>query len=170
MADDVKTMLHSAPGRRVLGALDAKVPAPVLTAIVGAAMQAYAWQAGVIMDASSAHMVAGVALSLLSAALALAAMAVFYRARTTINPLDPRRARLLVTGGVYRWSRNPMYLSLLLLLVAFAIRLDAVLVWLGPCAFWAYVTRFQILPEERALAERFGAAYLAYCHRTPRWL
>lgn len=94
----------------------------------------------------------------------------FWRVRTTINPLDPGKASYLVTNGIFRMSRNPMYLSLLLLLVAYAIRLDSLTIWLGPLIFAAYVTRFQILPEERALAEKFGEAYLDYKHRTRRWI
>ena len=87
-----------------------------------------------------------------------------------MNPLEPANAANLVTGGVFRLSRNPMYLSLLLLLVAYAVRLDAPAVWLGPIVFVAYVTRFQIHPEERALEAKFGPAYLQYQLRTRRWL
>ncbi|GGC15296.1 hypothetical protein GCM10007205_25290 [Oxalicibacterium flavum] len=112
----------------------------------------------------------GVGLAQISGVIALVAMACFWHARTTINPLDPRRASQLVTSGIFRWSRNPMYLSLLLLLVAYAIRLDSFAVWIGPIAFVAYVTRFQILPEERVLAEKFGDAYVAYKDRTRRWI
>ena len=71
---------------------------------------------------------------------------------------------------MFRISRNPLSLSLLLLLVAYAVRLAAPAVWLGPILFVAYVTRFQIHPEERALQEKFGDAYRRYQTRTRRWL
>ena len=104
------------------------------------------------------------------ALIEVAALVTLWRSRTTINPVHPERARRLVTGGIYRVSRNPMYLSLLLLLAAYALRLDAWAAWLGPLGFWAYVTRFQILPEERVLADKFGPDYRRYRERTRRWL
>ena len=105
--------------------LETKLPAPVIAALVGAAMKWSARAAGVAIDPSVLRMQLGVGLSQLSAALALAAVAGLWWARTTLNPLQPAKATSLVTGGVYRVSRNPLYLSLLMLLVAYAIRLDA---------------------------------------------
>ena len=102
--------------------------------------------------------------------MALAAFVTMSRARTTINPFSPMRAAHLVTGGPFRFSRNPLYLSLLLLLVAYALRLDAWQVWLAPAVFAAYVTWFQIIPEERVLRRKFGDAFVRYCARTRRWI
>ncbi len=150
--------------------LETRIPAPVVALAAGAAMKLYTRGAGVRIDPSLLRMHLGVGLSQLSALIAIAALAGLWWARTTINPLDPSRASRLVTGGMFRWSRNPMYLSLLLLLVAYAIRLDSWLVWLGPALFFAYVTRFQILPEERVLSAKFGNAYHDYLRRTRRWL
>lgn len=138
--------------------------------IIGVLMKWYAHLGNIRMDPSTIRMEIGVGLSQLSIVIALMAMACFWHVRTTINPLTPSKASSLVTNGIFRISRNPMYLSLLLLLVAYAIRLDSLAVWLGPLIFVAYVTRFQILPEERVLAEKFGEAYLAYKHRTRRWI
>jgi len=155
---------------RLARSLETKVPAPVVAIVVGACMKLYAMAAGVTLDPTAWRMVAGVALSQASAGLVLAAAASMFRARTTINPFSPNRASSLVTGGIFRVSRNPMYLSLLLLLVAYAVRLDSPLVWLGPIAFVGYVNRFQIGPEERALKAKFGEAYLRYRSHTRRWL
>lgn len=150
--------------------LETRIPAPVIALLLGALMKLYALLAPVPIDTSPLLAEVGIRLSQLSAALALVAFASFRLARTTINPLDPSRASTLVTGGIFRLSRNPMYLSLLLLLVAYAVRLDSWVEWLGPVLFAAYVTRFQIIPEERILAVKFGEAYAAYRHRTRRWL
>lgn len=106
----------------------------------------------------------------LSALVAIAAFAGFWQARTTINPLQPDRASVLVTHGIYRFTRNPMYLSLLLLLVAYASQLGTWAAFAGPVAYVAYITRFQILPEERVLLSKFGAEYDAYRRRVRRWL
>lgn len=150
--------------------LETRVPAPVVALLLGALMKLYALLAPVAIDTSPLWAEVGIRLSQLSGALALVAFASFRLARTTINPLDPARASTLVTGGIFRVSRNPMYLSLLLLLVAYAVRLDSWVEWLGPALFAAYVTRFQIIPEERILAVKFGEAYAAYRNRTRRWL
>jgi protein-S-isoprenylcysteine O-methyltransferase Ste14 len=150
--------------------LETKVPAPVVAAIAGAAMKLYAMRSGIVIDPTPLRMYVGLAFAQASGVLALAAAATLWHARTTINPFTPANATSLVTGGVYRLSRNPIYLSLLLLLLAYAIRLDAPAVWLAPVLFVAYVTRFQIQPEERVLQAKFGDAYRQYQARTRRWL
>ncbi len=100
----------------------------------------------------------------------LAAASLFKRAQTTINPLDPRKTTALVTGGIYRWSRNPMYLGLLLLLAGWAIHLGTLSPFAVPPLFALILARLQILPEERALRERFGDDYERYCRTVGRWL
>lgn len=104
------------------------------------------------------------------AGLDLAGLWAFRRARTTINPLKPQRTSALVSGGVYRLTRNPMYLGMLCLLLAWAVYLGQPGTLLGPVVFVAYMTRFQIVPEERAIRERFGPEFDAYCARVRRWL
>ncbi|MGY0195254.1 methyltransferase family protein [Leptothrix sp. BB-4] len=150
--------------------LDTRIPAPFIALAAGLVMKGSAVLAGLRIDPSAWRMHVGIALSQLSALIAVAALVTLWRSRTTINPVHPERARRLVTGGIYRVSRNPMYLSLLLLLSAYALRIDAWAAWLGPLGFWAYVTRFQILPEERVLADKFGPDYRRYRERTRRWL
>jgi protein-S-isoprenylcysteine O-methyltransferase Ste14 len=150
--------------------LETKLPAPVVALFAGAAMKFYAGSNSIAIDPSAWRMDLGVTLAQASALLALAAVFTLIRARTTINPLQPSRATTLVTGGVFRFSRNPLYLSLLILLVAYAVRLDSLAVWLGPVLYLLYVTRFQIIPEERVLQERFGETFSDYRSRTRRWL
>lgn len=150
--------------------LETKIPAPVVAIAIGGLMMLYARIAEVSIDTSPLLAEVGTRISQLSAVIALFAFASFGLARTTINPLDPSRASALVTNGIYRITRNPMYLSLLLLLVAYAVRLGSLVEWLGPILFAIYVTRFQIIPEERILERKFGAAFLAYKSRTRRWI
>ena len=149
---------------------ETKIPAPIIAITAGGIMKLYAGTAHISIDASPVLAEVGILLSQFSAVIALLAFASFMLARTTINPLDPSRASSLVTGGIFRVTRNPMYLSLLLLLVAYAVRLGSWVEWLSPVLFVAYVTRFQIIPEERILAVKFGAAFLAYKNRTRRWI
>ncbi len=94
----------------------------------------------------------------------------FDRAGTTVNPLHPTSSRALVTTGLHGISRNPMYLGHALLLFAWACWLQHPLALIGVPPYIAYVTRFQIVAEERALAETFGATYQAYRARVRRWL
>lgn len=130
-----------------------------LSAWLDAGRIAFGWQIPVAI----ALLVAGVVLM-------AAAAASFVTARTTINPLKPSRASRLVTGGVFRLSRNPIYLGDLLALAAIAVWFGqaANIAWLA--AFVWYIDRFQIRPEERALRSLFGTEYVAYCARVRRWL
>lgn len=150
--------------------LETKLPAPVIALLLGVAMKWFALRHPEIVDPTPWHKWTGVALAQISCLIALAAFITMARARTTLNPFAPTRATHLVTGGVFAFSRNPLYLSLLLLLAAYAIRLGAWPVWLAPVAFVAYVTRFQIVPEERHLRDKFGDAFAQYCLRTRRWI
>jgi protein-S-isoprenylcysteine O-methyltransferase Ste14 len=125
---------------------------PALTIEVGAR----AWLAG--------------ACGLLGVACSVLGVVSFRRARTTVNPLTPGATTTLVVSGIYRVTRNPMYLGFLLLLLA-------EIAWLGSAvalpvvpAFVLYLTRFQIAPEEAALRSRFGAEFQAYTHRVRRWI
>lgn len=104
------------------------------------------------------------------AALGLAGTVHFRRARTTVNPLKPHKASALVVQGVYRFSRNPMYLGMLAGLLAVALGLARPWALLGPLSFFVWIDRLQIPPEEAALAQRFGADYAAYRQRVRRWL
>jgi len=103
-------------------------------------------------------------------ALAIAGVVSFRKARTTVNPLQPGTATTLVASGIYRLTRNPMYLGLLLVLAGFVWFFgNAAGVLLLPL-FVAYMNRFQIGPEERALRGRFGDGFDAYQRSTRRWL
>lgn len=110
------------------------------------------------------------ALGVLGLGIAAAALVQFQRRGTTYKPEHPDAASALVTGGVYRISRNPMYLGMALILVALALALGSAAALLATPAFMAVVTFAQILPEERALSDKFGDAYRAYRARTGRWI
>lgn len=86
---------------------------------------------------------------------------------TTLDPIHPEQSRTLVTTGVYHLSRNPMYLSLLLWLLAWGCWLQGG--WWGVLPFWLWMDKVQIPREERALGARFGHDYRDYCRRVRRW-
>ena len=117
-----------------------------------------------------AAMALAVVLFLAGAAFTLSGVLAFRRANTTVNPTTPEASATVVSTGVYARTRNPMYLGMLLALLAWAVALDSLTALLGPIAFVLYMNRFQIAPEERALHEKFGAAYDAYCAGVGRWI
>lgn len=115
--------------------------------------------------------IVGVLLLGAGVALSLRAFGAFSRAETTFDPHDPTSATTLITDGVYRFSRNPMYLGMMLLLLGWGLWRGSIIAGLlGSATFVALVTRFQIVPEERALAENFGDEYTAFTASTRRWI
>ncbi len=94
----------------------------------------------------------------------------FRRAKTTVNPIKPESSSSLVTSGIYRHSRNPMYLGFLLILAGWAALKANLVTFLVLPAFVAYLNQFQIKPEERALRSLFGDEFKAYCSTVRRWV
>ncbi len=102
--------------------------------------------------------------------LAVSGIRRFKKVKTTVNPLKPARASSLVTSGVYKKTRNPMYLGVFFLLIGWGFFLGNAYSLIFPFLFCLYMTRFQIQPEERALEAIFGEEYLKYKKRVRRWL
>lgn len=153
-------------------ALELKIPPPALGLTLALLMWA---TARLLLDLPAEPFVSSrwpwtLTLVLIGIGFDLSGLLAFQRARTTVNPLAPERSSALVMSGVYRLTRNPMYVGMAIFLIAFAIHLGSLWTLLGPLAFVAYITRFQIIPEERALRERFGDDFVAYCSRVRRWL
>jgi len=150
--------------------LELKIPPPIVALLVGVAM----WKIASVLPSLDVplffrEVTTGVLL-LVGAAISFPGFVALIRARTTFNSMKPKATSSLVTGGIYRFTHNPMYVSLLLILVAWAIFLSSAWVLVGPVAFVLYINRFQIKPEERVLAEMFGTAYTEYKGRVRRWL
>ncbi len=102
--------------------------------------------------------------------VALAGLVRFRQAATTVNPMRPDNASSLVVSGIYRVTRNPMYLGMLLILAGWAVWLAHPLSLLGLPLFVVYMNRFQIRPEEAALRAKFPEAFDAYARAVRRWL
>lgn len=103
-------------------------------------------------------------------AVALSGVLAFRRAKTTVDPRVPQQSSSLVIRGIYRYSRNPMYVGFLLLLMAWAFYLTSAAALALLPLFVLYMNRFQIAPEERHLLRKFGAEYQAYLTQVRRWL
>ena len=102
--------------------------------------------------------------------VAISAVVVFRSFGTTVDPRSPDRATHLVVSGVFRYSRNPMYLGLLCLLIAWAVYLSNVLAFVGVPLFVGTMNRLQIHLEEQALQRQFGEKYRDYRKRVRRWI
>jgi protein-S-isoprenylcysteine O-methyltransferase Ste14 len=98
-----------------------------------------------------------------------AAIRKFGQAGTTVNPHQPEQTSALVTGGIYAWTRNPMYLGLTMVLIGWATSLGTLTPFAGPVLFVLLIEWVQIHPEEHALSVRFGKEYADYCARVNRW-
>ncbi|WP_220782601.1 methyltransferase family protein [Shewanella sairae] len=106
----------------------------------------------------------------LGMASAIAGVISFRQARTTVNPLKPESTSALVTSGMYKFSRNPMYLGMALALCAWAVYLASLCSMFGIVGFMLYMQRFQIAPEERALETIFGQEFIDYKKRVRPWV
>ena len=95
---------------------------------------------------------------------------VFRKARTTINPLSPDKSTAIVQGGPYAFTRNPMYLGMALILLGHGVFLANALSLVAVAIFCAYITAFQIIPEERLLLRKFGDGYASYMAVVRRWI
>jgi protein-S-isoprenylcysteine O-methyltransferase Ste14 len=151
-------------------ALELKVPPPVVALLCGFG----AWRLCAAFPGLAFDWPGRVVIAVLVASVGLSFDVVsilrFFGARTTVNPLTPGKSSALVTDGLYRHTRNPMYVGLLLVLVGWALYLGHPFALVAPAAFVAYITRFQILPEERMLAAKFGAEFDDYRRAVRRWL
>lgn len=102
--------------------------------------------------------------------IALFGVIAFKKAQTTVNPISPEQASQLVNGGIYKYTRNPMYLGFLLALVAVSIYCQNPLGVLYCVLFVWLMNELQIKPEEKALQKLFGEEYRQYCLRVRRWI
>lgn len=150
--------------------LETRIPPPVVMLLLGGLAWLAARQVPVLAFPLPFHRGIAIAIAVLGFALNLAPKLAFDRAGTTVNPMKPDTSARLVTNGLYRYTRNPMYLGQALLLLAWGVHLHNVLALLAVPAFVAYITRFQILPEERALAARFPDGFAEFRARVRRWV
>lgn len=151
-------------------ALELKIPPVVLVVLFALVMWLLAQLVPpVALPAVWGQVLASI-LAIAGIAVALSGVLAFRKANTTVDPRVPQQSSSLVIRGIYRYSRNPMYVGFLLLLAAWAFYLtNAAALALLPLFVW-YINRFQIVPEERHLLLKFGADYQAYCETVRRWL
>jgi protein-S-isoprenylcysteine O-methyltransferase Ste14 len=153
----------------MLAALELRVPPPLLTLLtaimmwLGARNSPPMFKPGWVRPTSLVLAAGGLL-------LIVTTIATLRRARTTVSPTRPDRTKALVTDGVFRLSRNPIYLGGALILAAFALTLWQPQSFVAVPVWGAWIQRFQITPEERMLRAQFGQAFNDYTQRVRRWV
>ncbi|MEW5057474.1 MAG: isoprenylcysteine carboxylmethyltransferase family protein [Bermanella sp.] len=151
--------------------LELKIPPPVAALVMAGLMYV---SKGLYQDVFGFELeykwLMAAMISVLALLLDFAALWVFVRAKTTVNPIKASNVSALVTSGIYRYSRNPMYVGNFLFLFAWLIFLSSALNAIFLVFYVLYTNKFQITPEERILRERFGDDYRAFCLRVRRWV
>jgi protein-S-isoprenylcysteine O-methyltransferase Ste14 len=150
--------------------LEHKIPPPILVIMIGLAMWAASRLAPAIANSRDLSLVLAGIFGLLGFSMLGSGFLAFRKAKTTIDPVRIESASSVVTGGIFAYTRNPMYVGFTALLVAWASYLAIPWTLLGPVFFVLFITRFQIIPEERVMSSKFGPAYDEYRKHVRRWL
>ena len=94
----------------------------------------------------------------------------FIKSKTTIDPIKFTKVNKLIISGIYKYSRNPMYLGLLMIVISTSIFFLNIFSITTPFLFYCWINRFQIKREEIFLTEKFGKEYMLYKTKTRRWI
>ena len=153
-----------------MSSLDHKIPPPVIALlcvvlawVVARYTPGFAYLLPARIPIALVFVLAGVALD-------VSALIAFRRAKTTPDPRSPDRSTSIVQSGPYRFTRNPMYLGLVLALLGLCVYFANPVTVIAVVVFVSYITRFQIIPEERLLLGKFGESYAQYTRSVRRWL
>lgn len=147
-----------------------KLPPLALVLIMAALMWVVSAATPIFYFALPAKRLWAVSLALIGFVTCLAGVASFRLAKTTVNPMKPDLTSSLVVSGIYKYTRNPMYLGFALILLGWAVLLSSLTALALVPAFVLYIDRFQIRPEERVLASLFPREYPGYQARVRRWI
>ncbi|MDL0432667.1 isoprenylcysteine carboxylmethyltransferase family protein [Marinobacter sp. TBZ242] len=150
--------------------LEKRIPPLLLVLIIGAAMWGISAPTSPVPMDDTFRRVAAIVIFVVGALFPVLGVVAFLRARTTVDPRTPEASSALVRSGIYRYSRNPMYVGFALWLLAWSVFLGPGWELLGVVFFVLYMNHFQIVPEERALRALFGEEFRAYEQQVRRWL
>jgi protein-S-isoprenylcysteine O-methyltransferase Ste14 len=150
--------------------LELKVPPVALVFLVAALMWLVSWAMPAFEFEFPSGDVLAVSAAITGTIISGLGIVSFRQARTTVNPMKPDSTSSLVVSGIYRLTRNPMYLGFLSVLFGWAIFLSNALAFVFLPVFVLYMNRFQIKPEEKALRALFGPQFVMYTARVRRWL
>ena len=103
-------------------------------------------------------------------AVLILAVRLFKKQNTTVNPIKIENASSLVTSGIFKYSRNPMYLGMVMILFGLALMFNLIGGILFTLLFAIYITKYQIRPEEEVMERLFGEDFLKYKNSVRMWL
>ncbi len=153
-----------------MNALELKVPPVAQVIVTAAAMYGVSKVLPALKFSLAGSTALAVGLAVIGLSSGIMGVTQFKKAQTTPNPQALEKVSSLVTSGIYNYSRNPMYLGLVLMLLAWALYLSHLLAFVLVPVFILYITRFQIQPEERMMSRKFGKSYQAYLSKVRRWI
>ena len=148
--------------------METKIPPPIVTLVFGLSIY---FSRGIFQLVEIKYsFYFGILLLILGFIILISAVRLFRKDETTVNPLSPEQATKLVTDGIFKYSRNPMYLGMALVLGSIAVFFNLIggIILVG--LFCVYITKFQILPEERAMRDLFSDDFDKYTKVTRRWI
>ena len=151
-------------------ALELKIPPPIYALSIALLMWLLNKHIPVVHFIESPWNKAGLGIVIIAGFSDLWSLFLFFKKHTTPNPMKPENTTGLVITGLYKISRNPMYVGLFIMLFGFAIWLGSLTPFLVLPLFYIVITAMQIKPEERFLLEKFGKEYQAYKDSVKRWL
>ena len=148
--------------------METKIPPPIVTFVFGLSIY---FSRGIFQVVEIKHsFYFGILLLLLGFVILISAVRLFRKDKTTVNPLSPEQATKLVTDGIFKYSRNPMYLGMALVLGSVAVFFNLTGGIILIALFCAYITKFQIIPEEKAMKDLFSDDFEKYKKVTRRWI
>ena len=148
--------------------METKIPPPIVTLVFGLSIYFSRGIFQVVEIKYSFYF--GILLLLLGFVILISAVRLFRKDKTTVNPLSPEQATKLVTDGIFKYSRNPMYLGMALVLGSIAVFFNFMGGIILIALFCAYITKFQIIPEEKAMKDLFSDDFEKYKKVTRRWI
>ncbi len=148
--------------------METKIPPPIVTLVFGLSIY---FSRGIFQAVEIKYsFYIGILLLILGLAVLIFAVRLFRKDKTTVNPLSPEQATKLVTDGIFKYSRNPMYLGMALILCSIAVFFNLIGGIILVALFCVYITKFQIIPEERAMSNLFSQDFDKYKEATRRWI
>jgi protein-S-isoprenylcysteine O-methyltransferase Ste14 len=148
--------------------METKIPPPIVTLIFGFATYLSRKIFPEIEIQYSSFF--GIFLLLLGFFILISAVKLFRNDKTTVNPLSPEQATKLVSNGIFKLSRNQMYLGMAVILASVAVFFNIIGGIISMALFCLYITKFQIIPEEKAMKELFAQDFEQYMQATRRWI
>jgi len=145
-----------------------KIPPPIVTLLFGLAI----YLSKNLFPHPNNHFLDWVSVLLLLFGIIIirSAFLLFRNHKTTINPVNLTKTSSLVNTGIFKYTRNPMYLGMVLILLSIGLKFNLFGGIIFVFTFVVFITRFQIIPEEKAMEKLFGQEFKNYKSKTKRWL